>query len=174
MSDLWSWFVHSYADPSEPTFWVFVAFVLFFALLIWKKVPSLVAGMLDDRAQRIAKELEDARRMREEAQEMLANYQRRQREAEQEAEAIVEAARKEAKRLHEATRKQLAERLERRAEIAEAKIAQAEQQAAAEVRAAAADLSIEAARALLTDKLDAKTRKALLESSLEDLESRLN
>ena len=155
---------------SDPSFFALVGLILFFVVLIYFKVPGSLGSRLDDRAQKIADELEDARRMREEAQELLASYQRRQREAE----TIVSQAKKEAKRIREQARKDLEDRLERRAVMAEAKIAQAEKQAAAEVRAAAADQAVAAAEALIRDKLDEKGRDAILKSSLSDLEKRLN
>ncbi|MBA4802596.1 MAG: F0F1 ATP synthase subunit B [Euryhalocaulis sp.] len=159
---------------SDPAFIATVGLILFFVVLFYFKVPGSLGSRLDDRAQKIADELEDARRMREEAQELLASYQRRQREAETEAETIVSQAKKEAKRIREQARKDLEDRLERRAVMAEAKIAQAEKQAAAEVRAAAADQAVAAAEALIRDKLDEKGRDAILKSSLSDLEKRLN
>lgn len=86
---------------SDPAFIATVGLILFFVVLFYFKVPGSLGSRLDDRAQKIADELEDARRMREEAQELLASYQRRQREAETEAETIVSQAKKEAKRIRE-------------------------------------------------------------------------
>ncbi len=158
---------------ADPAFWAMIGLLLFFAVLIYFKVPGSLGKQLDERAERISKELDEARKMRDEAQELLASYQRRQREAEVEAETIVEAAKKEAKRIREHAREDLEERLERRTRMAEAKIAQAEQEAAAEVKAAAADLAADAAEKLVRDKLDDKGRKTIFKTSLDALEQRL-
>lgn len=158
---------------ADPAFWAFIGLVLFFAVVIYFKVPGSLGKQLDERAERISKELDEARKMRDEAQELLASYQRRQREAEVEAETIVEAAKKEAKRIRDQARSDLEERIERRTRMAEAKIAQAEQEAAAEVKAAAADLAAAAAETLVRDKLDDKGRAALFKDSLKSLEQRL-
>src|SRR5512145_52030 len=121
-------------------FWVAVAFVAFLLILAYYKVPALIAKALDDRADAIRKELDEARRLREEAQSLLADYQRKHRNAGQEAEAIVEQARREAEAFSAETRKALAETVERRRRQAEEKIARAEAQAVEDVRAAAVDM----------------------------------
>lgn len=159
---------------SDPPFIATIGLILFLAVLVYFKVPGLLGERLDTRSQKIADELEEARRLREEAQEMLANYQRQQREAETEAETIVSQAKKEAKRIREQARHDLQDRIERRTQMAEAKIAQAEKQAAADVRAAAADQAVAAAKILIKGKLDDKDRAALMKSGLADLEKRLN
>ena len=121
-------------DPNDPLFWVLVAFVAFLALLLYYKVPAIVAKALDDRADAIRKELDEARKLREEAQSLLSDYQRKAREAETEAQSIIEQAKIEAEALAADSRKALVESLERRSKIAEEKIARAESQAVSEVR----------------------------------------
>ena len=86
-------------NPGYPEFWVLVSFLLFMGILIWKGVPGLIGQALDKRANTIRAELDEARRLREEAQQLLADYQRKTREAEDEAKSIVEAAKREAERL---------------------------------------------------------------------------
>lgn len=166
------WATTTYA-PSDPTFWVLVSLLIFIGILLWAKVPALGAKALDARAEAIAKELGDARRMREEAQELLATYQRRQREAEGEAEALIAQAKAEADRLRAETRQTLEERIVRRTKMAEDKIARAEKQAEAEVRAAAADLAVKAAEQLIRARMDDQTRQRIFDQSLRDLERRL-
>jgi F-type H+-transporting ATPase subunit b len=158
----------------DPTFWVFVALVLFLAFVTWRGVWGMITKALDERAAKIAAELEDAKRMREEAQELLASYQRRQAEAEKEAEAIVAQARKEADRLAEEMRARLADQLKRRADMAERKIAQAEADAEAMVRGQAADLAVAAARTLLADTLDEDAHAKLFDAGLADLDKRFS
>lgn len=154
----------------DPSFWVLVGLLLFLGLLAWLKVPGLLTKALDDRAAAISGELDDARRLREEAQELLASYQRKAREAETEAEAIIEQAKKDAARMADQMRAELGERLARREQMAERKIAQAEADALNAVRTRAADVAIEAARAVIADELDDKARDALIADGLSELE----
>jgi F-type H+-transporting ATPase subunit b len=157
-----------------PEFWVAVAFFFFIGLLIYYKVPALVGKMLDDRAAGIAKELDEARRLREEAEALLAEYKAKTRAAEDEARSIVDQARREADALTAETRKSLAEALERRTRIAEEKIARAEAQAIAEVRAAAIDTAVAASRRILQGKATPDAGAALIDQSIRDLKSKLN
>ena len=100
-------------NPALPEFWVLISFLLFVGLLVWKGVPGMIGKALDQRANAIRNELDEARRLREEAQQLLADYQRKTREAEDEAKSIVEAAKREAESLATETRKALAEQVER-------------------------------------------------------------
>ena len=159
---------------ATPEFWVLISFIIFVGLLIYLKVPSKVAAILDERAARIATELDEARRLREEAQGLLAEYQRKRRDAEKEAEAIAVQAREEAEAFAVETRQKLTEMLERRVRIAEEKIAQAEVQAVKEVRAAAADLAIAAATRIIAEEVQGETADHLVEASIADLRNRLN
>lgn len=136
-------------DPNNPLFWVLVAFLAFAALILYYRVPAAVGKMLDDRADAIRKELDEARKLREDAQSLLADYQRKAREADAEAQTIIEQAKREAELLAVDARKALAESLERRSKIAEEKIARAEAQALSEVRATAVETALAAARELL-------------------------
>jgi F-type H+-transporting ATPase subunit b len=156
----------------DPTFWVLLALVLFLGLIVYLKLPGALAKRLDARAASIAKELEEAKRLREEAQELLASFQRRQREAETEAEAIISQAHRDAARFAEEARAKASEQIERRAALAERKIAQAEADAAAAVRAQAAELAIAAAERLLRDGLDAKAHGELVDAGTAELKAR--
>ena len=154
-------------------FWVAVAFVAFLLVLAYYKVPALLAKALDDRAAAIRRELDEARRLREEAQTLLADYQRKHRNAGQEAEAIVEQARREAEAFAAETRKALAETVERRRKQAEEKIARAEIQAIEDVRAAAVDMAIAAAEKILREQAAGAGGAALVDESLKTLKTRL-
>lgn len=158
----------------DNSFWTLIALVVLIGIFIWQRVPSMVAKVLDERAEKIANELEDARRLREEAQTMLASYQRKQREAQTEADEIIEAAKAEAERLVEDTRAELAEQLKRRSRLAEEKIAQAEVQAMNEVRAVAADAAVSAARKIIAEQIDAGKDASLIDQSINDLSGKLN
>ncbi|MDE1173049.1 MAG: ATP F0F1 synthase subunit B [Parvibaculaceae bacterium] len=155
-------------------FWVLIGLIVFIAIAVRFKVPSLVAGMLDKRSITIAKEIEDARKLRDEAQQLLATYQRRQKEALQEADDIIVQAKAEAERLAVETRKALESQIERRTKMAEDKIAQAETQAIQEVRAIAADVAVGAARRIIGETLDASKDARLIEKSIGELKSRLH
>lgn len=159
---------------SDPTFWAAVGLVLFFGVLFWQKVPGAIAKLLDSRADAIRTELEEARRLREEAQELLASFQRKQREAEAEADGIIAQAKKDAKSMRAEARKELSERLDRRTAMAEQRIAQAEAHASQEIRALAADLAVDAAAKLLGEKLTKKQISDQIKADLETLEQRLN
>jgi len=159
---------------STPEFWVAVSFFGFLALLVYFKAPGLIASALDKRADGIRVELEEAQKLREEAQAMLADYQRKQRDAEQEADAIISQAKDEAERLAVETREKLAESIERRTKIAEDKIAQAEAQALKDVRAAATDLAVSAAENLIVSELKKADASKLIDTNIKELKKRLN
>lgn len=159
---------------ATPEFWVAVSFVGFFALIVYFKVPALVAKALDERAERIKAELDEAQRLREEAQGLLAEYQRKRRDAEKEAEDIITLAKEEAERLSRETRVNLAESMDRRMKATEAKIAQAEAQALDEVRAAAAEAAVRAAEDIIARKMTAKMQSDLIADSIKDIKAKMN
>lgn len=159
---------------STAEFWVAVAFLGFMGLLVYYKVPGLITKALDDRADAIRCELDEARRLREEAQQLLADYQRRSREAEEEANAIIEQARREAEALAGETRNSLKESLERRTKLAEDKIARAEAQAVTEVRAAAVDSAIAAAQRIIKRKVTPEVNARLVDQSVSEVKRKLN
>jgi F-type H+-transporting ATPase subunit b len=144
----------------DATFFAFVAFALFFVVLIWLKVPGMILTALDARGQAIAKELHDARRLREEAEKLLAEYHTKRAAADAEAKAIVDAAKQQAAIVAEETRASMKAAMARRERQAEDRIAAAGTKAADEVRAAAAEAAIAAAekliRAQMTDASQAK------------------
>lgn len=158
----------------DATFWATVALLIFLALVIYLGVPGMIAKSLDARATRISNDLEEARRLREEAQQLLAEYQRKRKEAEQEAGDIVAAARREADLLVGEAKARTDEYVARRTALAEQKIAQAEQDAVNEVRSRAVDIAVEAAGRLLAEKVDAKADATLFKASLDDVKARLN
>ncbi|MGD9804160.1 MAG: F0F1 ATP synthase subunit B [Hyphomicrobiaceae bacterium] len=155
-------------------FWVAVAFVIFVGVLIYLKVPGLISGALDQRADAIRKELDEARRLREEAQDLLADYQQKQRRADDEAKAIVEQAQREAQAIKEQSEKALRESIDRRSRIAEEKIARAEAQALSEVRGAVIEAATSAAEKILAGRVQGDTANGLVEQSIRDLRGKLN
>jgi F-type H+-transporting ATPase subunit b len=157
--------MHIFADAE---FWVLVAFVIFVAL-VWKPIGRAIGGMLDSRANRIAAELEEARRLRDEAEKLLAEYQQKQHEAQGDAQAIVAHAKEEAELLAAQAERDLQQSLERRTRLAEERIAQAEAKAVDEIRAAAVDVAIAAARDVLADGMDEQRRAALIDTAITAL-----
>jgi F-type H+-transporting ATPase subunit b len=157
----------------DATFWAFIALLIFFGILIYFKVPGLIAKLLDSRIAKIEADLEEARRLREEAQALLAEYERKRKAAENEAEEIVSAAREEAEQLTADAQKALEDMVARRTKAVEDKIAQAEAQALAEVRERSADIAIEAARLILADQVKDKGPE-LVDQSIQDVAARLN
>lgn len=158
----------------DATSWVSLGFLVVVALFAYWGVHKKLADMLDKRAQGIADELDRARALRDEAQELLAKYQRRQREAEDEAADIIEQAKRDAKRIAVEAKTRIEEQLGRRAKAAEDKIARAEAQAIAEVRGQTADLAIEAAREIIRSRMDQGAQSALAEHAIDELRAKLH
>lgn len=158
----------------DATAWSFVGLIIFLAIIVYVKVPGMIGSSLDKRAESIRKELDDARRLREEAQALLADYQRRRQEAESEAEGIVAEAKREADRLTLEANAALEDLIARRTAAAERKIAQAESQAISEVRARAADIAVAAAETILAKKVAGNVGDELLAKSIEEVKTRLN
>ena len=152
---------------STPEFWVAVSFFIFLGALFYFGVHKKVATLLDARAAQIAKELAEARRLREEAEKVLADYRRKQGEAASEADRIIES-------LAAETRKSVKDHFERRMKLAEDKIARAEQEAVREVRSVAVDAAVAAAQALIAAKLTPDQAEKLVSESIDSLKSKLN
>lgn len=158
----------------DTSFWVLVAFVIFFGILFYLKVPGQLTKSLDERAEKIKRELDEAEKLHREAQHLFAEYQRKQRNAMQEAAEIVAAAEAEAKRLAEAAAADLKASLERRRQQAEAKIAQAEQAALREVRDTAIDLAVTAAGDLLKQTLQGAAAKGQTDRAIAEIRAKLH
>jgi len=157
----------------DAEFWVAVA-ALVFVIVVWRPARRSVVGGLDARSARIRQDLDEARRLREEAQQMLADYQRREREAAAEAAAIVSHAKAEAERLAAHAAAELEQSLQRRQHLAEERIAQAEAKAVDEIRTVAVDVAIGAARQILVDQLDERRGALLLDAAIAALPHQLH
>lgn len=158
----------------DPTNWVSLGFLVVVALFAYLGVHKKLAAALDKRAQDIADELDRARALRDEAQELLAKYQRRQREAEEEAVGIVEQAKKDAQRIAAEAREKIEEQIARRTKAAEDKIARAEAQALSEMRSQTTDLAIEAAREIIRSRMDQGAQSALAERAIDEIRAKLH
>ncbi|MGB1876269.1 MAG: F0F1 ATP synthase subunit B [Rhodospirillaceae bacterium] len=158
---------------TDPSFWVGLAFVLVVGFLA-KPIMRSVSGSLDARADKIRSQIEEARKLREEAQALLAEYQRKQRDALSEAESIVAQAKEEASRMRAQAETDLEQSIERRKAQALDRIAQSEAQAIASVRNTAVDVAVAAAEKLITDQMTGDRQAALVDQSIKDLADRLN
>jgi F-type H+-transporting ATPase subunit b len=147
----------------------FVSLLLFIGLLVYLKVPAAIMGALDSKSQAIAKELHDARKLREEAEALLAEYEAKRAAAEAEAKAIVESAKEQAALVAEETRASMTAAIQRREQQAEDRIAQAEARATSEVRAAATEAAINAAEKLIRERLTDKAQSALVTEGVAEL-----
>lgn len=158
----------------DSTFWALVGLVIFLALLAYLKVPGMVGRSLDERAANIAKELDEARTLREEAQALLAEYHRKRKEAEKEASEIISAAQREASSLLSEAKAKSEDYIVRRNKLAEQKIAQAESDAVNQVRASAVDIAVAAASSLIANKMDTKTAGTMFKTSLDQVKENFN
>ena len=158
----------------EAEAWVAIAFVIFLGILVYLGAHRRVIDGIDQRKARIQAELDEARRLREEAQALLAEYQRKRNEADREAEAIIASANVEAERLAAEGKARMEDFVTRRTKMAEAKIAQAEAQALAEVRSAAADAAVAAAEKILSRSAKGKIADDLVTRGIADLRKRFN
>lgn len=154
--------------------WVLLAFLIVMGIAIWAGVPKIIGGMLKGRADSVRSQLDEARSLREEAQRLLADYQKRQREAEDEAQGIIEQAKRDAKNMAEEARAKMDEQVARRRKAAEDRIARAEAQAIAEIRNRTADLAVAAATSIISERMDTKSQSALIDKAISDVSARLN
>jgi F-type H+-transporting ATPase subunit b len=158
----------------EAEFWVAVAFLLFVLVLFYVGAHKKILEALDSRAAGIKADLDEARRLRDEAQKLLAEYKRKQSEAENEAAAIVSEAKAEAERVAAEAKAKVEDFVARRTKMAETKIGQAEAQALADVRAAAAEAAVAAAEKILTDSAKGKVAEDLISRGIADVKAKLN
>ena len=158
----------------EAEFWVAVAFIIFVGVLGYFGAHRRLVNSIDDRRERIKAELDEARRLKSEAEALLASYRRKQQDAEREAQTIVASAKAEAERLAGEAEAKIEEFVVRRTKMAESKIAQAEAQALADVRSAATEVAVAAAEAILTHSVKGKVADDLLAKGIADLKAKLN
>jgi F-type H+-transporting ATPase subunit b len=158
----------------DPETWVAIAFVILMGGFAWLGVHRTVFTALDHRAERIKAELDDARRLKDEAAKVLAEYQARRASAEREAEEIVTNAKAEAERIAADARTKMEDFVARRTKTAESKIALAEAQALADVRAAAAEAAVTAATTILSQSVKGQVADDLLAKGIAEVRQKLN
>ena len=155
-------------------FIVLLAFILFVGVLFYFKVPKLLGGMLDKRAEAIRSELDEARKLREEAQSIFASYERRQKEVQEQADRIVESARKEAEAEAIKAREALEVTVARRLAAAEEQIASAQSSAERAVRDEAIKVAVAAARNVIASQMTAASANKLIDSAIGEVGSKLH
>jgi F-type H+-transporting ATPase subunit b len=158
----------------EAEFWVALGFVVFLGLLGYLGVHRMITKSLDERAGRIKAELDEARKLKDDAAQLLTDYQRKRGEAESEAQEIIAGAKAEAERLAAEAKTKIEEFVARRTKMAEVKIAQAEVQAAADVRSAAAEAAVAAAAKVLAQEAKGQLAGELIAKGIDDVRKKLN
>jgi F-type H+-transporting ATPase subunit b len=158
----------------DNTFWAFAGLLIFLGIMAYMKVPAMMGKGLDARADKIRADLDEAKRLRDEAAALLAEYQKKRQQAEADAVEIVNAAKRDAEALAADARQKTEEFVKRRTAMAEQKIAQAENDAVNAVRASAIDIAVAAASKILGGKPSEKLSADLFKQSLSDVKLRLN
>jgi F-type H+-transporting ATPase subunit b len=159
---------------SNTNFVVLISFLLFIAVLLYLKVPSLLGGMLDKRAEGIKSELDEARALREEAQSLLASYERKQKEVQEQADRIVAHAKMEAAEAAEQAKADLKVSIARRMKAAEDQIASAEASAVKEVRDRAVSVAVAVAKDVVAKQMTAEQGAKLIDVAISEVEAKLH
>jgi F-type H+-transporting ATPase subunit b len=159
---------------SNTDFIVAISFLLFLGVLFYFKVPGMIGGLLDKRAAGIQSELDEARALREEAQSLLASYERKQREVQEQADRIVQAAKESAAEAGEQAKRELAASIERRVQAAADQIASAESAAIKKVRDEAARIAVAAAGEVIAKQMSPAKSGALVDEAIKVVQSKLH
>ena len=165
---------YGFASFFNTNYVVLIGFILFLALLFYFNVPAMIAKMLDDRAETIRSELDEARNLRDEAQAVLAAYERKSREVAEQSQRIIDHAREEARLAADAAKEDLKQSIARRLKAAEEQITSAEEKATRELRNRAVDVAIAAAAKILADSTTATEANKRIDAAIAEVESRLH
>ena len=155
-------------------FVVLLAFIVFCGVLYYFRVPQRLSAMLDQRAAGIRSEIDEARALREEAQTLLASYERKSREVQAQADRIVSQAREDAREAADQAKRDLDAQVTRRLEGAEEQIAQAEAAAIRQIRDRAAQIAVAAAAEVIAERMDPARQDALVDDAIETVETKLH
>ncbi|SFP81657.1 F0F1 ATP synthase subunit B [Tranquillimonas alkanivorans] len=155
-------------------FVVLLAFLVFIGILIYFKVPGRLMGMLDQRAEGIRSDLDEARKLREEAQTLLASYERKQAEVKEQADRIVANAREDSREAAEQAKRDLKDSIARRMQAAEDQIASAEAAAVRQVRDRAVEIAVAAAGEVIAKQMSAQKANALIDDSIKTVQAKLH
>ena len=165
---------YGFASFFNTNYVVLIGFILFLALLFYFNVPAMILKMLDDRAETIRSELDEARNLRDEAQAVLAAYERKSREVAEQSQRIIDHAREEARLAADAAKEDLKQSIARRLKAAEEQITSAEEKATRELRNRAVDVAITAAAKILADSTTATEANKRIDAAIVEVESRLH
>lgn len=157
----------------DPQFWVALSFVLF-VLAVFKPIGKIMGSALDNRSAKIQKELDEALRLKEEAQALLASYQRKQKEAAEEAKNIIKHAQEEAKRITLEAENSLEENLNKKIQLAMQKIASYEHSVMQEVRTNSIDIAVSTVRNLVKEKLSKEVADGLVTRAINEMNKKLH
>lgn len=165
---------YGFASFFNTNYVVLIGFILFLALLFYFNVPAMILKMLDDRAETIRSELDEARNLRDEAQAVLAAYERKSREVAEQSQRIIDHAREEARLAADAAKEDLKQSIARRLKAAEEQITSAEEKVTRELRNRAVDVAIAAAAKILADSTTATEANKRIDAAIAEVESRLH
>jgi F-type H+-transporting ATPase subunit b len=165
---------YGFASFFNTNYVVLIGFILFLAVLFYFNVPAMILKMLDDRAETIRSELDEARNLRDEAQAVLAAYERKSREVAEQSQRIIDHAREEARLAADAAKEDLKQSIARRLKAAEEQITSAEEKATRELRNRAVDVAIAAAAKILADSTTATEANKRIDAAIAEVESRLH
>lgn len=159
---------------SNTDFVVLIAFLLFIGVLVYYKVPGLLGRKLDERAERIRSELDEAREIRKEAKELLESFEQKQRDVQAQADRIVAQAKEEAEQSAKEAKEDIQRSIERRMQAAEDQLASAEARAVRDIRDQAVSVAVAAARQVIAKQMTAEDRNALIESAIDEVKAKLH
>lgn len=165
---------YGFVSLQNTDFIVLISFLIFLGVLIYFKVPGMISGMLDKRADGIQSDLDEARALREEAQSLLASFERKSAEVQEQADRIVEAAKADAEQAAEQAKADLEASIARRMAAAEDQIASAEANAIRSVRDRAVSAAVAAAGEVLAKDMDSARADALFDEALATVKSKLH
>jgi F-type H+-transporting ATPase subunit b len=164
----------AFVSLSNTDFVVLIAFVIFIGVLVYYKVPGLIMGKLDERAERIKSDLDEARAIREEAQSLLASYERQQKDAQAQADRIVAQAKDEANEAAKEAKADIQRSVERRLQAAEDQIASAEARAVRDIRDQAVSVAIAASRDVIAKQMTTEDRNASIDAAIDEVGAKLH
>ncbi len=164
----------SFVSLGNTNFVVLISFLIFIGALVYLKVPGMLGKKLDERAENIQAELDEARSLREEAQTLLASYERKQKEVQEQADRIVAHAKEEAAIAADQAKQDLKDSIARRLKSAEDQIGSAESRAIRDVRDQAISIAIAAAKDVIAKQMTAAEGNALIEASISEVNAKLH
>jgi len=150
--------------------WVAIGFILFILLLVYFKVPGQITKILDNRADKIRSELDEAKKLREEAQSMLADFKKKNKEAEKNAKALIDEAKKLAKNYEKEAKSKFDENMERRKKLLDEKLKRAEVEALNQIKNDITDIVFDAIdKSLSNNNINKKASDRIIDSGIKEI-----